>query len=220
MLAAAAAAPSIKQYEPTISDDFCKNINPLAMSTASPYLRPEHLTRSIFEPGTELFDVDLAFKNNLDDETLLLMGVYKLPVSSRFMEELKFRVPKSDKTHINAAKFTESNGNLLPGFIGTTTKLSTVLYALPSISKTKSKRFIFVTSCRGISHIPSEVKPLFRKLVREYSLSLRENAPNELARRSKSILSTVTAAIPGIVGKTYNLEAVKYALTDTKNMPN
>ena len=150
-------------------------------------LTDDQKSRAIYPPNSETFDMIIDFNNYYRDSYKgFILGVHTLPIKSNLYA--KYTTNNTRKFNKNAVvgydrsitKEPEFSTCLLPELIFKTVHLSKLFTLLPPIQSGK-KRFIFVTSCKGIGDNVKniEVKHLLKRLARKYSVGLRENViPN------------------------------------------
>ncbi len=201
------------------------NANYLPRSTHSSCLSEIQKKRTIYGPDEKVFDLSIAFKNNMYQS--LLLGVYEMPVSQKYVtgiydELLKLdddaaamythlpsQTPETQKKLLESAKkrtldtdirlFQTSGPNLRKDLITQTALLSKVITDMGPATPGKN-RFIFVGSCRGIEEIP-DTSPLLAEvstLARTGSLG-----------NNSSIINTTASIVSGI--KSFGSQAQKAA---------
>ena len=154
--------------------------------TSCPDLTEAQKSRAIYTPGTKINDMMIHFQNNPVFHPLIL-GLYDLPLKTDFVNHAIEVFPRSDMKSIpsyDKVIFGPESPNKIPDIIGRYEKLSDILSKLPVILHGK-KRFLFITSCRGLSLPSHKEESNIRKRMRQYSIGLRENVPeNSLVKKA------------------------------------
>lgn len=199
--------PSLKDVTPLNTNVYphlsLPNVDKMAYSPQSKHLTPDQLSRAIFTPGTYISDMLISFSNNADVTTPAILGLYEAPLNPNILKPIQFiPVGAADVARFDMTVFGTSDfGNMLPGVIGQTHDLLTLLAMLPPPPPTKL-RLLFITACRGIEYPPelAEYKAPYTRLSRRYSLSLHRKAPNFGALQQMEEIP-VLRRVPGLLNR-------------------